>query len=344
MCPRLAFAHATEGWLGGVMRYGRAERLIQLALEMQSTRGGLTIREIEEKFDVSRRTAIRMRDAVLRAFPQATEVFTGDRTKRWRLPSGSAQTFTDLTPEDLAVLETAVHTMKQANLESHADSLRTLGAKVRSMLAAEKLRRIDPDLEALTEAEGIAHRAGPRPFIPPALFESLRTAIKSCKHVTFHYAARSGASVTMRTVAPLGFLYGHRHYLVASEIGQIKPKFFSLPSISKVKILQDSFERDPAFSLKKLVSQSFGVFEEKAHSVVWRFSAEAAPAAKQFLFHHSQQCEDTEAGELIVRFRAGGLLEMAWHLLKWGDHVEVLEPAELKALMPDARLSWPALP
>lgn len=326
------------------MRYGRAERLIQLALEMQSTRGGLTLGEIEEKFDVSRRTAIRMRDAVLRAFPQAKEVPTGDRTKRWRLPSGTAQTFTDLTPEDLAVLETAVMALKQANLESHADNLRTLGAKVRNMLAADRLRHIDPDLEALTEAEGIAHRAGPRPFIPPALFEALRTAIKSCRLVTFHYTARSGASSTKRTVAPLGFLYGHRHYLVASEVGQTKPKFFSLPSISKIKLLPDSFERDPAFNLRELVSQSFGVFEEPAQDIVWRFSAEAAPAARQFLFHHSQQCEETEAGELIVRFRAGGLLEMAWHLLKWGDHVEILAPPELRELMPEVRQTWPALP
>lgn len=326
------------------MRYGRAERLIQLALEMQSTRGGLTLGEIEEKFDVSRRTAIRMRDAVLRAFPQAKEVPTGDRTKRWRLPSGTAQTFTDLTPEDLAVLETAVMALKQANLESHADNLRTLGAKVRNMLSADRLRHIDPDLEALTEAEGIAHRAGPRPFIPPALFEALRTAIKSCRLVTFQYTARSGASSTKRTVAPLGFLYGHRHYLVANEVGQTKPKFFSLPSISKIKLLPDSFERDPAFNLRELVSQSFGVFEEPAQDIVWRFSAEAAPAARQFLFHHSQQCEETEAGELIVRFRAGGLLEMAWHLLKWGDHVEILAPPELRELMPEVRQTWPALP
>jgi predicted DNA-binding transcriptional regulator YafY len=54
--------------------------------------------------------------------------------------------------------------------------------------------------------------------------------------------------------------------------------------------------------------------------------------------------EDAEGGELIVRFRAGGLLEMAWHLLQWGNHVEVLAPTELKELMPEVRLSWPALP
>lgn len=326
------------------MRYSRAERLIQLALEMQSTRGGLTLTEIQDKFDVSRRTAIRMRDAVVRAFPHAVEVPSNDRMKRWRLPPGAAQTFTDLTPEDLAVVETAVMALKQVNLESHADNLRTLGTKIRNMLAADRLRHIDPDLEALTEAEGIAHRAGPRPFIPPALFEALRTAIKSCRLVTFHYTARSGASSMKRTVAPLGFLYGHRHYLVATEMGQTKPKFFSLPSISKIKLLPDSFQRDPAFNLRALVSQSFGVFEEPAQDIVWRFSAEAAPSARQFLFHHSQQCEETEAGELIVRFRAGGLLEMAWHLLKWGDHVEVLAPLELKELMPSIRPSWPALP
>lgn len=326
------------------MRYSRAERLIQLAIEMQAARGGLSIADIEEKFEVSRRTAIRMRDAVMRAFPNATEVPTGERTKRWRLSSGAAQTFTDLTTEDLAVLETAAMAMKQANLESHADSLRTLSSKVRSMLAADRLRHIDPDLEALTEAEGIAHRAGPRPFIPPALFEALRTAIKSCRLVTFQYTARSRASPTKRTVAPLGFLYGHRHYLVATELGQTKPKFFSLPGISKIKILTDSFEQDPAFSLKDIVSQSFGVFEEPAHDVVWRFSAEAAPIARQFVFHHSQQCEDTASGELIVRFRAGGLLEMAWHLLTWGDHVEVVEPVGLKELMPTKPHTWPALP
>jgi predicted DNA-binding transcriptional regulator YafY len=326
------------------MRYGRAERLIQLALEMQSARGGLTLGEIEEKFGVSRRTAIRLRDAVVRAFPQTAEVPTGERTKRWRLPAGAAQTFTDLTTEDLAVLETAAQAMQHANLESHADSLRTLAAKVCNMLAGDRLRQIDPDLAALTEAEGIAHRPGPRPFISSTIFETLRSAIKSCRLVSFQYISRAGTSKSNRVVAPFGFLYGHRHYLVGIEAGQTSPKFFSLPSISKIKLLPDAFERDPEFNLKQLTEHSFGVFKEEPHDVVWRFSAEAASAARQFLFHHSQTTEDMETGELLVRFRAGGLLEMAWHLLTWGDQVEVLAPASLRALLPAARQTWPALP
>jgi predicted DNA-binding transcriptional regulator YafY len=326
------------------MRYVRAERLIQLALEMQSSRGGLTLGDIEEKFGVSRRTAIRLRDAVLRAFPQAAEVQTDERTKRWRLPAGAAQTFIDLSTDDLAILETASQAMQHANLESYADSLRTLAAKLRNMLATDKLRQIDPDLAALTEAEGIAHRPGPRQFISSSTLEMLRTAIKSCRLVSFQYASRSGTNPHKRIVAPLGFLYGHRHYLVGIESGQSQPKFFSLPSIVKISLSPDPFERPLGFNLKQLTEHSFGVFIEEPHDVIWRFSPAAASTAKQFYFHHTQTFEETETGELIVRFRAGGLLEMAWHLLTWGEHVEVLAPQRLREMMPMVRPSWPALP
>ena len=326
------------------MRYSRAERLIQLALEMQAARGGLTIGDIEQKFDVSRRTAIRMRDAVLRAFPNSSEVQTGERTKRWRLNPGVAQNFAEITSDDLASVEIAAEAMEAANLHAHAQNLLGVAAKVRNLIEASALNHIEPDLEALTEAEGLAHRAGPRPHIPLTVFDLLRTAIKSCRKVSFDYVSRSGKSVSRRTVAPLGFLYGHRHYLVAIQDGAAKPKFFSLPSIGKLKIEQAVFERDPNFSLRDFVSGSFGVFEEPPVDVVWRFSAEAAAHAKQFVFHSSQTMEEQPDGSLLVRLRAGGLLEMAWHLLSWGQHVEVLEPTALKEMLPSGPLDWPALP
>jgi predicted DNA-binding transcriptional regulator YafY len=326
------------------MRYSRAERLIQLALEMQAARGGLAIADIEEKFDVSRRTAIRMRDAVMRAFPNATEVPTGERTKRWRLSQGVAQSFAEITSDDLASIEIAAAAMERANLPVHSQDLRGVAAKIRNLIEGGALNHIEPDLEALTEAEGLAHRAGPRPHISSSIFDGLRTAIKSCRKVSFDYASRSGKSSTRRTASPLGFLYGHRHYLVALQEGGQKPKFFSLPSISKLKLEADGFERDPSFSLKEFVSHSFGVFEEDPVDVVWRFSAEAAPLAGAFVFHPSQSVEDEADGKLVVRFRAGGLLEMAWHLMSWGDQVEVIEPAALRALMPTKAQSWPALP
>nr|WP_245243271.1 WYL domain-containing protein [Pararhodobacter sp. SW119] len=36
---------------------------------------------------------------------------------------------------------------------------------------------------------------------------------------------------------------------------------------------------------------------------------------------------------MIVTFAASGMVEMAWHLYKWGDEVEVIEPAALSAMV-----------
>ena len=56
------------------MRYEKVENLIILALDMQAARGGVSLRDIQTRFSVKRRSAMRMRDAVLRIFPQADEV------------------------------------------------------------------------------------------------------------------------------------------------------------------------------------------------------------------------------------------------------------------------------
>lgn len=318
---------------------------------MQAARGGLTLTDIEQRFEVSRRTAIRMRDAVIAAFPQADEVPSNDRAKRWRLSGGAAQPLLGITADDLASLENAAAILSRENLLDQADELRGVASKIRATLAAEIMRRIDPDLGALAEAEGIAMRPGPRPAIAASLFATLRSAIKSCRKVSFRYESRISGKNDIRTVRPLGFLYGHRHYLVAEKDEQqagaassSAVRFFSLPQISRLRLLPESFDRDPDFSLRAFVAPSFGVYEEAPVDVVWRFSAEAAPIARQFQFHSSQRIEACEDGTMLVRFHAGGLLEMAWHLMTWGRHVEVIAPQALRDLMPTTMPDWPALP
>lgn len=307
--------------------------------------------DIEQRFEVSRRTAIRMRDAVIATFPQADEVPSNDRAKRWRLAGDAARPLLGITADDLTSLENAAAILVRENLLDQADELRGVASKIRATLAAELMRKIDPDLGALAEAEGIAMRPGPRPAIASSLFATLRTAIKSCRKVSFRYEGRASGKAEVRTVRPLGFLYGHRHYLVALKdedvaIGAsaLGVRFFSLPQISKLRLLPESFDRDPDFNLAAFVAPSFGVYEEAPVDIVWRFSAEAAPIARQFQFHPSQTVERCDDGTMLVRFHAGGLLEMAWHLMTWGRHVEVIEPAALRDLLPETMPEWPALP
>ena len=318
---------------------------------MQAARGGLTLTDIEQRFEVSRRTAIRMRDAVIAAFPQADEVPSNDRSKRWRLAGEVTRPLLGITADDLASLENAAAILVRENLIEQAEELRGVASKIRATLAAELMRKIDPDLGALAEAEGIAMRPGPRPAIASSVFATLRTAIKSCRKVSFRYEGRISGKNELRTVRPLGFLYGHRHYLVALKDEEAVPeapgpgiRFYSLPQISKLRLLADSFDRDPGFNLSEFVAPSFGVYEEEPVDIIWRFSAEAAAIARQFQFHPSQTVDMCDDGTMLVRFHAGGLLELAWHLMTWGQHVEVIEPAALRNLLPDTMPDWPALP
>jgi predicted DNA-binding transcriptional regulator YafY len=110
-------------------------------------------------------------------------------------------------------------------------------------------------------------------------------------------------------------------------------RLFSLSNIEKVEVTDFPFRRHKEFLLSAFAERSFGVFQEKPFDVVWRFSPNAAADAKTFLFHPTQTLEDQSDGSLIVRFRAGGALEMCWHLFTWGNEVEVLAPPHLRNLL-----------
>jgi predicted DNA-binding transcriptional regulator YafY len=199
----------------------------------------------------------------------------------------------------------------------------------------EQLNRIEPDLEALTEAEGLAMHPGPRPKINAEIVAALRDAIITRHKVKLHYLYRGSGKRGYQVVHPYGFLYGNRHYLVAwSESEEARDfRSYALSNIERIETLDRTFARKRAFSLKEYAERSFGVFQEKPVNVVWNFSAKVAPDAREFLFHPTQVMEEQPDGLLIVRFRAGGLRDMAWHLFTWGKDVKVIRPRRLSNLL-----------
>ena len=320
------------------MRYEKAETILRIALDMQGSALGLSLDDIQRNYadkPLSRRTAERLRDAVERVFPQLELANPNELPKRWRLAAGSANGLATVTAEELADLATAVSLLRRENMQEQADGTERIISKMRALLKRPAIMRIDPDLEALTEAEGLAMRPGPRPKINVDVVGALRQAILRAKKVRLHYVYRGSGKRGFDTVHPYGFIYGKRHYLVAwSENEQAKDfRSYALPNIESVELLNKTFSRKREFSLQAYAARSFGVFQEKPSNVVWRFSANAAADAKTFLFHPTQTLEDQPDGSLIVRFRAGGALEMCWHLFTWGNQVEVLAPPRLRNLL-----------
>lgn len=312
------------------MRFERPESIFRLALIMQGSADGVSLHEISQEFNVSRRTAERMRDSVSRLFPQIIEAPTGDRVKRWRIPSGTLNGLTSFSTEELTELHNAISILQRDNLSSNSDILKGLMIKLRAVMKPNELRRVETDLEPLLEAEGLAMRPGPRQIISDHVLENIRDAILKVSKVRLHYRARNTGKLSRQIVCPYGFLYGNRHYLVAYSMNpEVEDyRLFILANIEKVEVLDVPFERDLTFSLTEYSEQSFGAFQEQPFQVAWKFTPKAAHEAQNFFFHPNQEKQILNDGSLLVRFTAGGALEMSWHLYTWGEQVEVLEPTD----------------
>jgi predicted DNA-binding transcriptional regulator YafY len=286
------------------MRFEGKNDLLQLAIALSGSHGGLGVADVQRDFDVSHRTAQRMIAAIRERFPDCDEVEGDDRAKRWRLRGTALRGLLGAEPAELAELEAAA-------------------------------RRLREEGAAAGRAEGTAIRPGPRPVVGAALLAAIRHAMLASQRMRLLYEA-GPAAVRERVVEPLGLLHGQRPYLVAQITGA-KPgaSVFRLDRVREHAVLPDAFVRNPAFSLQAYTQRSFGVWQEEPFAVCLRFTASAATEACAFHFHPTQTMERLADGRHLVRFTAGGWLEMCQHLVTWEDKVEVLEPAWLRTRLAD---------
>ena len=331
------------------MSYLKADQLMQLATLMSSRHRGVTLDQVKEEFDVSHRTAQRMMRAIEQQFPEVQTSNDEQGHKRWRIGEITFKDLITVKAEELAALELGIKHLQRDGLKLESRELEILRDKIKALIPRAKLR-IEADHDAILEAQGFVARPGPRPKMDQDVYVALIEAIKSCRFVTFSYKSVSDKSMKQRYVAPYGFLSGIRRYLIAydpkDKRGSVL-KTYRVDVIENVKVSEEYFTRPKDFDLQAFADQAFGVFQRDGtqEDIVWRFIPEAAPHAAGYLFHPSQTEEYLPDGSLIIRFRATGLLEMAWHLYTWGDKVEVIEPKVLRDMISKHKRSdFPAMP
>tara|TARA_R110000868_G_scaffold138329_1_gene352314 strand:+ start:34953 stop:35885 length:933 start_codon:yes stop_codon:yes gene_type:complete len=305
------------------MRYSKEEAVLKLATAFQADEDGLSLLDIQDMFEVSRRTAERMRDVVARVFNGLDEIKEG-RNKRWRLRSENLSGLINLTADEVSSLHTAKTLCKQNNMHDVSSKLDVLISKLRAIEPIDRKRRIDPDLEALLEAEGLAMRPGPRLKLNLEHASYIRESIKASVELKILYKSLREDKANWRTLQPLGILYGAQNYLIAIDISKNEIRTYKMGSIEACELTSKVFNRPDSFCFKKYNQNSFGVFQEDPYDVVWKFSKSAAENAKEYEFHPTQIFEEQGDGSLIVKFRAGGRKEMDWHLYTWGRDVEDL--------------------
>ena len=315
------------------MRLEKPTAVLKLARALASNWEGLTLDEMAAFIGAGRRTAERMRDAVEDVFGPLDHIDDG-RKKRFRLAARGLDRFvTTPTIDELTELENAARSLEAAQAPDRAAHLHSLRDKIGASLRDADRRVLSRNVEDQIRAEAFACQVGPRPMSDPSVLSALRQALLDQRVIRFNYGGDDGEPPKWRKVVPYGLLFGPRYYLVASVKSCPGAVLFRLDMIHDVKVTDEPGAPPEDFDLKAYAERSFGVFQEEPEDVELRFAPSAAHDARAYLFHPTQSLTDNPDGSLTVRFHAGGLLQIAHHLMTWGAAVTIVAPPELQEVM-----------
>ncbi len=332
------------------MSYSKASDLLRVADMAMANFEGVSLHDISQEFGCDHRTAQRMMRAFEAVFPQVDIGEDADRRRRWHMPRSDPRWLQaqGIRDSELASLDMAAERAERDGAPDDAQRLRALRDRLLATMPSSHARRTEADAEALLEAQGFASRPGPRVVTDMKLLGTLTEALRAPWELKISYRGARDDIPRERLLEPHGLLLGIRRYLVARPSGgDGQMRRFRLDRIEEAMITSRSFARDADFDLGRFSGNAFGSFQsdDEFGPVEWRFTPEAAPTARQFIFHPQQEMVAETDGCLTVRFTASGHMEMAWYLYQWGDQVEVIAPDILREMIDGHRRNdFPALP
>ena len=301
-------------------RYSRVSDILDLAVFMQSKIQGVTINEIAERYNVSRRTAERMRDSLLNIFPQVDEIETDDVHKHWGFTNFSINNLISFTSKEIVNLEQLQR--RTTNKELKEELAKTV-EKIKA-LTRKNLGSIEDNVELFMQTEGYAVRQMPQYKISIEIINTIRNALQHSLCVSGKYHDKE------RLIEPLGLIYGEKIYLIAREKAKGDGIYnFLLHKFTDIKLTDKTFEKGD-FDLQEYTNQSFGVYHGEILDVKLLFNKELAGEASQYNFHPTQRGKWNDDGTYTVDFKASGSKEIIWHVFKWGAGCQIVAPKSLK--------------
>ncbi|MEN3164104.1 transcriptional regulator [Tistrella mobilis] len=301
-------------------------RLLGMIRDLSSARTGVSIRDLRERYGVTRRT-IERDMAAIEAVGYTVETLPDLEPGhvRKRIPASVPNLQMPLTAEELAAARAGVAALERDAPASVAATLRLLVHR----LEEAQTQAVAVDGGALDDAQAFVPRPGHRSEASAIIIEDLRAAILRCERV--HVTYRKGGEGAGREyeAEPYGILYGAKGYLVWRGVEDRKWRKFALPFIDKVTLTGAPFERDSSFQLAAFATDSFGIWREEPVTVELRVLPSGQARLRHHRFHPTETVEPQPDGGAIVRFTASGLTEICWHLFTWGADIRVLGPEGL---------------
>lgn len=306
----------------------RLERFLQID-ELLRSKWRITQPLLAEKLEVTERT-IRddlnfLRDRFLAPLTYSKKDGWYYTDSTWRLPSIS-----------LSIGELFALTLGARMLQSYAGA--AYEKELRSSI--ERLSERLPeqtwiDLQQLAD-ERIVFRSGAEMNLDPDIWKKLLEASRSSKRIWMYYYAATRNQYSERVVEPY-LLHVYRAtnpYVIGFCHKRGEIRWFRVDRIQQLKVLDETFERDPNFDAQTYLDQIFQA-EVGGNPVpvrIW-FDKVSAPFIRERRWHVTQEITEHDDGSLTLYLISGGLNDLKRWVLGYGKGAVVKEPTELVNLV-----------
>ncbi|HEX2769675.1 MAG TPA: transcriptional regulator [Geobacteraceae bacterium] len=307
-------------------KYSQAARVHDI-IRLIEARHGVAVQEMAEETGVDCRTIYRDLGAIEEAgYPLVSEWLAGRKVYRF------LTRFKDVPPINFTLQEL----MTLYFLRSPCDFLQgtpfqeemeSIFRKVNSVLppryAAHMERIASVSIPLLQGKRDYGKVAEPLKLLREALIYQYR--------VKLAYRVRGKRKTADYRVDPYSLIfYKGGLYLLGFAHNRRGLRTFAAERISRVEVEKERFEIPEEFRPEEQFRTAFGIVEETVMPVQVRFSPAVAHTVRDRVWHPSQRIKTMPDGSIVLSFEAGGRMEIVSWILSYGEHAEVLAPAELR--------------
>ena len=303
----------------------RVARLTRVVRLLQANPNGIRIDDLAKRLGMSKRTAYR--DLV--ALQDELKIGTWSDNGVWGVMDDSFMPTLQLTRQEAMAIVLAARLMVRY-ADKYDPALASTFEKLGGVLPRALAEHVEQTLAILAKA--------PRDERFSDHVETLTRAWAERRVVTIDYEpAKYGPQSTRRTATVRPYLIEpslqtHALYLIGFDEEKAGLRTFKIERIRAISMTPRTFEPpDPAATQDALRGAWDIIADQSPIDVVLRFVPDVAARVQETIWHSSQTTALEEDGSLTWRGTVAGPVEIRLWIMSWGDEVEVLEPADLRA-------------
>lgn len=279
----------------------------------------LTVQELADHFDVSRRTIFRD----FNALQEINVPVTWDQYSGYGMMPGYKVPPLMFTSKELATILVGLNFVKSQVDQQLVEDAKGVEIKIRNVLP-EELKKFMVSLEGNTIVDPYLRFGGEKK--KGGSWYLISSAISQQKRLQFSYTTKSGETST-RKIDPYILVFYEDHWNVIGKShlrGEIRN--FILDRVSDVVILDEKYERNPDLDAEALIFRS----DETSHLIEVSIDESAVSRFEANLPAKIIKKTKGDSKKIKVAFNFNNLTFINDWLLQFGHSVEVLKPEALK--------------